>query len=126
MKKGRKYGTILVDLERHAVVDLLPDRTSDVLEEWLKAHPGVELITRDRSGSYSEGATRGAPKAIQIADRFHLLKVGLAFLLVFIGGKMLAVQWIHVPTQISLMVIAVILSSSIVASLLIKKTNIKA
>lgn len=73
MKKGRKYGTILVDLERHAVVDLLPDRTSAVLETWLKAHPGVELITRDRSGSYSEGATRGAPNAIQVADRFHLL-----------------------------------------------------
>jgi len=51
----------------------LSDRTSDVLETWLKAHPGVELITRDRSGSYSEGATRGAPNAIQIADRFHLL-----------------------------------------------------
>jgi transposase len=73
MRKGRKYGTILVDLERHTVVDLLPDRTSAVLETWLKAHPGVELITRDRSGSYSEGATRGAPNAIQIADRFHLL-----------------------------------------------------
>ena len=73
MRKGRKYGTILVDLERHTVVDLLPDRTSAVLETWLKAHPGVALITRDRSGSYSEGATRGAPNAIQIADRFHLL-----------------------------------------------------
>jgi len=73
MRKGRKYGTILVDLERHTVVDLLPERTSAVLETWLKAHPGVELITRDRSGSYSEGATRGAPNAIQIADRFHLL-----------------------------------------------------
>lgn len=73
MKKGRKYGTILVDLERHTVVDLLPDRTSDVLADWLKAHPGVELITRDRAGSYSEGATKGAPNAIQIADRFHLL-----------------------------------------------------
>jgi transposase len=73
MKKGRTYGTILVDLERHAVIDLLPDRTSDELEKWLKAHPGVEIITRDRSGSYSEGATRGAPNATQIADRFHLL-----------------------------------------------------
>jgi transposase len=73
MKKGRTYGTILVDLERHTVVDLLPDRTSAVLEKWLKAHPGVEIITRDRSGSYSEGAKQGAPNAIQIADRFHLL-----------------------------------------------------
>lgn len=73
MKKGRTYGTILCDLERHTVVDLLPDRTSDVFEKWLKAHPGVEIITRDRSGSYSEGAKQGAPDAIQIADRFHLL-----------------------------------------------------
>ena len=54
-------------------MDLWPDRTRAVLETWLTAHPGVELITRDRSGSYSEGATRGAPNAIQIADRFHLL-----------------------------------------------------
>jgi transposase len=72
MKKGRIYGTILCDLECHTVVDLLPDCTSDVLEKWLIAHPGVEIITRDRSGSYSEGATQGAPNAIQIADRFHL------------------------------------------------------
>jgi transposase len=55
------------------VVDLLSGRESDVLEKWLKEHPGVEIITRDRSGSYSEGAKKGAPNAIQIADRFHLL-----------------------------------------------------
>jgi transposase len=73
MKKGRTYGTILVDLETHNVVDLLAGRESDVLEKWLKEHPGVEIITRDRSGSYSEGAKKGAPDAIQIADRFHLL-----------------------------------------------------
>ena len=73
MKKGRTYGTILVDLERHTVVDLLAGRDSAVLEKWLKEHPGVEIITRDRSGSYSEGATKGAPNAVQIADRFHLL-----------------------------------------------------
>jgi transposase len=73
MKKGRTYGTILCDLERHTVVDLLPDRSSEVLKKWLKAHPGIEIITRDRSSSYSEGATQGAPNAIQIADRFHLL-----------------------------------------------------
>jgi transposase len=56
IRKGRKYGTILVALERHTVVDLLPDRTSDELATWLKKHPGVEIITRDRSGSYAEGA----------------------------------------------------------------------
>ena len=55
------------------MVDLLAGRDSDVLEKWLKEHPGVEIITRDRSGSYSEGAKKGAPNAIQIADRFHLL-----------------------------------------------------
>ncbi len=74
IRKGRKYRTILVDLERHAVVDLLPDRTSDELAHWLKGHPGVEVITRDRAGSFAEGARQGAPDAIQVADRFHLLQ----------------------------------------------------
>ncbi len=73
MRKGRRYGTILVDLERHTVVDLLPDRTSVELAKWLREHSGVELITRDRSGSYAEGAKQGAPHVIQVADRFHLL-----------------------------------------------------
>jgi transposase len=73
-KKGRAYGTILVDLERHQVVDLLPDRSADSLAEWLLKHPGVKIISRDRGGAYAEGARRGAPDAEQVADRFHLLK----------------------------------------------------
>ena len=73
-KKGRTYGTILVDLERHQVVDLLPDRSADSLVEWLLTHPGVKVISRDRGGIYAEGARRGAPDAEQVADRFHLLK----------------------------------------------------
>ena len=73
-KKGRTYGTILVDLERHQVVDLLPDRSADSLAEWLQQHPGVKIISRDRGGIYAEGARRGAPDAEQVADRFHLLK----------------------------------------------------
>jgi transposase len=73
-KKGRTYGTILVDLELQQVVDLLPDRTADSLAEWLQKHPGVKIISRDRAGSYAEGARRGAPDAEQVADRFHLLK----------------------------------------------------
>jgi transposase len=73
-RKGQTYGTILVDLERGEVVDILPDRTAESLEAWLKAHPGVEIVSRDRAGAYAQGARQGAPDAIQIADRWHLLK----------------------------------------------------
>ena len=74
LKKGRRYGTILVDLERQCPVDLLPERSADALEQWLKDHPGVEVISRDRGDDYIQGASRGAPEALQIADRWHLLR----------------------------------------------------
>ena len=73
-RRGRRYGTILCDLEQHRRIDLLPDRSSESLESWLRAHPGVEIVSRDRGDYYIKGATAGAPQAIQIADRWHLLK----------------------------------------------------
>jgi transposase/predicted transcriptional regulator len=73
-RKGQRYGTIVVDLERSDVVDLLPDRDADTVAAWLKAHPGIEVVSRDRSATYAQAATEGAPRAVQVADRWHLLK----------------------------------------------------
>jgi transposase len=67
-------GTILVDLEKHRVVDLLMGSDEQVFKEWLQAHQGVEVISRDRGASYRIGATTGAPQAQQVLDRWHLLK----------------------------------------------------
>lgn len=72
-KRGRTYGTILVDLQTHRPIDLLRERTADALSLWLRAHPGVLIISRDRSSEYAHGASDGAPQARQVADRFHLL-----------------------------------------------------
>jgi transposase len=73
-RKGNTYGTILIDLEKHKPVDLLSDRKSETLAKWLRAHPGIEMITRDRSFEYARGVTEGSPKIIQITDRWHLLQ----------------------------------------------------
>jgi len=71
LKKGRTDGTILVDLEAHRPVDPLPDRAATSVAAWLQAHPGAEIICRERGGASAEGATQGAPDAVQVADRWH-------------------------------------------------------
>ena len=73
-QKGRSYGTIVVDLERREVVDVLPDRSAQSTAQWFLEHPEVEIVSRDRCGLYAQGARRGAPQAEQVADRFHLLQ----------------------------------------------------
>lgn len=72
-RKGQSYGTILVDLDSHQVIDLLPDRSSETVKAWLETHPSIEMVSRDRCGIYAEAAELGATQAFQVADRFHLI-----------------------------------------------------
>jgi transposase len=72
-RRGLKYGTILVDLESHGVVDLLPDRTVATATSWFKAHPAIKVVSRDRGADYATATSAGAPQAIQVADRWHIV-----------------------------------------------------
>ncbi|MEN8655457.1 transposase [Streptomyces sp. 21So2-11] len=73
-RKGCTYGTVLVDVEAGRVVDVLPDRTSKTFADWLRAHPGVEIVCRDRATAYTRAVKEAAPHALEIADRWHLLQ----------------------------------------------------
>ena len=73
-KRGKRYGTVIVDLQTHDLLDLLPDREAESVKHWLLAHPEIEIVSRDRAGAYADGADQGAPQAQQIADRRHVCK----------------------------------------------------
>jgi transposase len=73
-RRGRRFGTMICDLERHQVVDLLSERSASSVAQWLQAHPGIDIVCRDRSGLDAEGIRQGAPQALQVVDRFHLVQ----------------------------------------------------
>lgn len=97
LRKGQVFGTILVDLERRQPIDLLPDRTAASLATWLEQHPGVTIISRDRAAEYADGATRGAPAAVQVADRFHLLQNLREALQRVLEQQVAAIEAAHAP-----------------------------
>ncbi|WP_232795096.1 transposase, partial [Kitasatospora sp. NRRL B-11411] len=73
-RRGRTYGTLLVDVETGRVVDVLPDRTSETFVAWLREHPGAEIVCRDRASTYSRAVKEAAPDVVEVADRWHLLQ----------------------------------------------------
>ncbi|MBV9689468.1 MAG: transposase [Ktedonobacteraceae bacterium] len=97
-RRGRTFGTILVDLQSRQVIDLLPDRSVETVSAWMKAHQEIRLVSRDRAGDYASAAARSAPQARQCADRFHLLK-NLGEALQAVLARHLAAHRNHVAQQ---------------------------
>ena len=96
-RKGQRYGTILIDLATRRPVDLLPDRERSTVEAWLREHPGAKLISRDRSAVYADAIREVAPEAVQVADRFHLLKNLMETLQQQVGKEAAAIRELLLP-----------------------------
>lgn len=84
-RRGRTYGTIIVNLETHRLIEVLPDCTVETVSAWLKAHPEIGFISRDRAADYATAATLGAPQATQICDRWHLVKNLSEYVMTFLA-----------------------------------------
>jgi transposase len=91
-RKGQRYGTLICDLERRRVIDLLADREPATVEAWLRAHPQVEVVARDRNGGYGSAITKALPEAIQVADRWHLQENSTAAFLSGVQSSMPAIR----------------------------------
>jgi transposase len=91
-RRGQRYGTLICDLQRHRIVDLLPDREPATLDAWLAAHPGIAIVARDRGGGYRQAVARVHPGALQVADRWHLLENASAAFLDAVRRLMAAIR----------------------------------
>jgi transposase len=105
-RRGQRYGTILVNLEDHRVLDLLPERSADSVATWLAQYPTVLVVCRDRSALYAEGIRRGAPQAVQVVDRFHLVKNLREAVEAFLHNQRAALQGAAAPTAQALTLVA--------------------
>ena len=91
-RRGQRYGTLICDLERHRIVDLLPDREPATLDAWLVRHPAVAIVARDRGGGYGQAVARVRPEVLQVADRWHLLENASAAFLDAVRRLMAAIR----------------------------------
>ena len=91
-KRGHRYGTIICDLEKRRIIDILPDREAATVATWLAAHPTVSVIARDRGAGYIQAATEGRPDAIQVADRWHLMENASAAFLTAVQRSMRTIR----------------------------------